>query len=313
MIREWIREREDTATARELHRRLIALARYVGDRETRDEVKAEARRSEVLIGQLLGESLIGVGLQASSDQVSEDDRKRFRLMAAYEDTVERLLAIGRTGRDDIIGEIRNEQRRATRHAQTDAESPNVDLRVGDFREVLTDLHNIDAIITDPPYEKAAIPLYPDLAKYATTALSEDGVLAVMCGQLYLPEIFQALDGELPYRWTIAVTTTGPQPMIHAAKVAQQWKPVILYGSKSLLLMRTLIWSKDTSGPNHHKWGQGVEAFTELVELITRTGAHVVDPFLGAGATALACQATGRDFTGCDIDPEAVATTRRRLA
>jgi alkyl hydroperoxide reductase subunit AhpC len=40
----------------------------------------------------------------------------------------------------------------------------VDIRVGDFRDALADLHDIDAIITDPPYPHEFIPLLADLEK-----------------------------------------------------------------------------------------------------------------------------------------------------
>lgn len=33
---------------------------------------------------------------------------------------------------------------------------------------------------------------------------------------------------------------------------------------------------------------------------------IVDPFLGSGTTAVACQQMGRDFMGCDIDPDYIA-------
>jgi hypothetical protein len=39
----------------------------------------------------------------------------------------------------------------------------------------------------------------------------------------------------------------------------------------------------------------------------------VPPFLGSGTTAVAALATGRRFTGFDLDPEAINSTQRRLA
>ena len=69
----------------------------------------------------------------------------------------------------------------------------VDIRHGDFREVLADIRNVDAIITDPPYPKEFLPLLADLAEWSDKVLAEDGVLAVLFGQTYLPDVYRLLD------------------------------------------------------------------------------------------------------------------------
>ena len=43
------------------------------------------------------------------------------------------------------------------------------------------------------------------------------------------------------------------------------------------------------------------------------GDLVVDPFLGAGTTAMAALKNGREFAGCDIDENYVAVSRARVA
>lgn len=45
---------------------------------------------------------------------------------------------------------------------------------------------------------------------------------------------------------------------------------------------------------------------------TRPGV-VLDPFMGSGTTALVARAEGRDFLGCDLNPEYVAIAEKRLA
>lgn len=45
---------------------------------------------------------------------------------------------------------------------------------------------------------------------------------------------------------------------------------------------------------------------------TRPGV-VLDPFMGSGTTALVARAEGRDFLGCDLNPEYVAICEKRLA
>lgn len=50
----------------------------------------------------------------------------------------------------------------------------------------------------------------------------------------------------------------------------------------------------------------------LIELFTYKGDLVLDPFMGAGSTALAARRTQRHFLGFDLDPEYVELARRRL-
>lgn len=54
-------------------------------------------------------------------------------------------------------------------------------------------------------------------------------------------------------------------------------------------------------------------FAELVRLHSNPGDLVVDPFLGGGTTAAACQKLRRNFIGGDIDPTYVQRVRDRLS
>jgi len=140
------------------------------------------------------------------------------------------LAIDRAER--IIRDREAEHRRieqARAEAAAQPEPTIVDIRVGDFREVLADLHDIDAVITDPPYPHEFIPLLEDLAAWADKVLKPDGVLAVLMGQTYLPEVYRLLDGHRPYRWTGCYLTPGNGYASMARRVQSNWKPLIVYG------------------------------------------------------------------------------------
>lgn len=103
--RELIRQSGDIGEARELQRRLEAFRRYLTDRESRDVVAAEARRTEVLIGQLLGPGIQGrhdTHSPAGERDIPKDDRRRFRLLAEYEQLVEELLAAGMVSRKALL-------------------------------------------------------------------------------------------------------------------------------------------------------------------------------------------------------------------
>ncbi len=57
----------------------------------------------------------------------------------------------------------------------------------------------------------------------------------------------------------------------------------------------------------------VELPLRLIELYTYRGDLVLDPFMGAGSTAVAAVRTGRHFVGFDTDPEYVSVAEQRIA
>lgn len=224
------------------------------------------------------------------------------------------IAIDRAER--IIRDREAEQRRVE-EARAEAESAHVvasvDIRHGDFRDVLTDLTDVDAIITDPPYPHEFIPLLSDLATWADKVLAEDGVLAVLMGQTYLPEVYRLLDTGRPYRWTACYLTPGAGYASMKARVQSNWKPLLVYGGGPRFSDTFRTGGTDADAKNNHKWGQDYNAFHTIIERLTKRGQTIVDPFMGSGTTLLAGHALGRNVIGCDIDPDHVAKTRERLS
>lgn len=224
------------------------------------------------------------------------------------------LAIDRAER--IIRDREAEARRIDQARQEAAAQPAptiVDIRVGDFREALADLHDIDAIITDPPYPHEFIPLLGDLGAWADKVLAPDGILAVLMGQTYLPDVYRLLDGHRPYRWTACYLTPGNGYASMARRVQSNWKPLIVYGGGPRFADIVRSEGLDASAKSHHRWGQDYSAFHTIIERLTSRGQTVADPFMGSGTTLLAAHALGRHAVGCDLDPESVRTAQERLA
>lgn len=202
---------------------------------------------------------------------------------------------------------------ARREAEAQPQPATVDIRHGDFRQVLADLENVDAIITDPPYPAEFLPLLGDLASWADKVLAPDGVLAVLIGQTHLPEVYRLLDGGRPYRWTCAYLTSGPGYVSHPRRIQSNWKPLLIYGGGPRIADVLRSEGTDANAKTLHKWGQDYSAFHTLVERLTVRGATVADPFMGSGTTLLAAHALGRHTVGADIDPAHVATAQERLS
>lgn len=188
----------------------------------------------------------------------------------------------------------------------------VDIRHGDFRDVLADLENVDAVITDPPYPREFLPLLADLAAFADKILAPDGVLAVLIGQTYLPDVYRLLDGYRPYRWTAAYLTPGRGYVSHAAAVQSHWKPVLVYGRGRRFDDTFTATGQDAAAKDRHHWGQDYAAFASMIDRLTEPGHVIVDPFMGSGTTLKAAADLGRHAIGCDVDAAHVETARRWL-
>lgn len=104
-IREWCRSNQDVHTAEEVCRRLAALQRYVNDRESRQQLAAEQRRTEILIGELLEPELGGRGNRSSAGTVLRARRSEFRRLAEHALEVEGLIAEGVTSRPKLLALI----------------------------------------------------------------------------------------------------------------------------------------------------------------------------------------------------------------
>jgi site-specific DNA-methyltransferase (adenine-specific) len=185
------------------------------------------------------------------------------------------------------------------------------LRVCSCAELFASGIKPDAVITDPPYPQAFLPVFSELAEGCKAA----GVplVAVMSGQSYLPEVMRRLCEHLRYRWTLAYMTPGGQAVQQwQAKVNTAWKPVLLFGDAVEWFGDVAISKPNDNDKRFHGWGQSESGMADLVERLTKPGHLICDPFLGGGTTAVVSLALGRRFVGCDIDAAHVEQARTRV-
>ena len=180
--------------------------------------------------------------------------------------------------------------------------------------------SVDAVITDPPYAKASLPVHADLAAFAASALAPGGVLVVMTGTLYLPQVLNTLceHPALVYRWTAAWTSEGNTAKSFCSRVWQTWKPLLVLHKKPREAAKE-VWFIDRidnrkmhDQGRHHKWGQQLPGFQQIVNRFAWPGQTICDPFLGGGTTALAALERGCAFIGCDTDASCIETTEKRI-
>lgn len=184
--------------------------------------------------------------------------------------------------------------------------------------MLADLEpgSVDAVITDPPYPREYLPLYSDLAEHAAKWLRPGGLLAVMSGQSYLPEVHARLSEHLAYLWEIAYETPGnQQAQVFQRHVITCWKPVLIYRNGAGPLpewFRDVVTSDGRARRLHH-WEQSEAGMASLVERLTVPGELIVDPFAASGTTGAVALALGRRFTGCEISQVDYQIAVARLA
>lgn len=195
------------------------------------------------------------------------------------------------------------------------------LFVADIRNGLPEIedNSIDVIITDPPYPKEFLYVWGELGKVGHRVLKEGGSLIAMSGQYYLLDVLNAIAPHLTYHWLISYLMPQAPPRMWPKKVMNRQKSIVWFTKgKYVGDWRTdciyVAWNNtgQAKEKTFHKWQQSLDATTLLVNKFTSKGDSILDPFLGSGTTALACLQLGRDFVGCDIDPECIAITQKRV-
>ena len=70
--------------------------------------------------------------------------------------------------------------------------------------------------------------------------------------------------------------------------------------------------KDSSGKNFHDTEKPIELMKILIENSTKENEIVLDPFVGIGATPMACKEINRRFVGAELDENYFNITGERL-
>lgn len=200
---------------------------------------------------------------------------------------------------------------------------DVEIFVGDVRTGLPQIkdESVDLMLLDPPYDrKSTEELYKHIANVAGRVLVDGGSLAVMSGGTHLDIAMRELstDDRLKFNWDIAYITPRGIPLIHSRKVATAVKHILWFikGTYKGTIVYDLIEAPpDPKGTDktHHHWGQSVEGIKEVLRRLSKDGDTILDAMTGGGSTVVAAlELGGRKVIACDIDEEAVKTTKQRV-
>lgn len=224
---------------------------------------------------------------------------------------------GTTTPKQAVREIKKaEKQKAREEAVKEVEIPSRIL-IGDFRQQASQLkdNSLDLIFTDPPYDRASVGLYEDLAKFAADKLIDGGSVLAYGGQYLLPEILAGMAKHLRLWWVCSVVHGGPLARMREYGIIVGWKPIVWFVKGTRADKETWVtdlYADGTKEKKFHDWQQDESEAGYFIELLCQKDGIVCDPFLGSGTTAAAAKALNRRWIGIDIDAVAAKTAAKRL-
>ena len=270
--------------------------------------------------------------------ITKNQSSRWQLIASIpEQDFERRVESFKTSEKELTsneilslaGYLRRERDREERRQQASEAAANVpqDDRIrifhGDFREVLTEeivpTDSVSLLLTDPMYGREHLPLWADLAGFASRVLKPGNLLVSYTGQTYLPEVIQALGEHLTYVWVAGVRYSYPNN-IFPLRIKNTLKLLLLFSKGAYDPGPTQFWLHDLLDGDAYpeakinsELQQGQQEAQYLIETLTNPGELVVDPFVGTGTVAIAAKRTKRRFIGAEILKERYDIATARLA
>ncbi len=175
--------------------------------------------------------------------------------------------------------------------------------------------SVDLILTDPPYSKEFLHLWGRLGEVAARVLKPDRYLVTYTGQLYLPEVIQALQKHLSYCWMVVLHHTGQKQLVHARNAICTYKPILVFRKgKPGKFDNTIVdsISNDYREKDFHEWGQGESAVGYLMKTFSTPNDLVLDPFVGGGTTLAVAKALKRKCIGIEKDQRYMDVIKSRL-
>ena len=206
-------------------------------------------------------------------------------------------------------------------------------------------NSIDLIITDPPYKITSRGSSGTMGGYWTSDIAKSGKIFknnnISCKE-YLPEFYRILkDNTHCY---VMCNNTNLQEMINVGiesgfsfvkcliwekgnKICGRYymncfeyiilfrkggdRPINQCGTPDILKM-PIKKLKDDNGKNLHDTEKPVELMKILIENSSNEKDVVLDPFVGIGATGVACKELNRKFIGIEIDEKYFKIAEERI-
>jgi len=197
------------------------------------------------------------------------------------------------------------------------ENDAIQIDTGDFADTLSGESDVyDHIITDPPYDKAALKEWEKLSKTASDVLVDGGLLIAYSGTYHLDDVFDALNKHLEYYWQCIVVHADTGSRVWPRNIRTNYKPILVFAKPPVEklegLAHDVIEGKGRE-KDDHEWQQALDESERLIDRLTEPNDLILDPMCGSGTTGVAAVKKQRRVHLIDRDPDAVDSARRRCA
>jgi site-specific DNA-methyltransferase (adenine-specific) len=196
----------------------------------------------------------------------------------------------------------------------------ITLHLGDCREILPRISPADVslLLTDPPYGMDYKPLRgADGSKRWTEGIQGDSAAfdpahlltfprLVLFGANWYADRLPASGGWLVWD----KTPKGIKEGFAASHAELAWTNLC-----SSVRKFSLQWGGEARNgePHYHPTQKPVGLMRWILEMFTKPGDLILDPYMGSGPVAVACRETGRRYIGCEINERFAETAAKRLA
>lgn len=218
---------------------------------------------------------------------------------------------------EIKERLQREARAEKREAASNGSPLDTRIIIGDFREHADKIPDgaLSLIFTDPPYDREASRMLPELAHFSAAKLADGGSLICYVGQTQIPAAIDALRTHLRYWWTIACIHAGRSTVMREYGINAGWKAVLWFvkgtrDDNSVMVSDVMSGGEEKS---HHDWQQAQSEAEYWIEKLCPDKGIVCDPFLGSGTTAAAAQKLNRKWIAFERDDKTAAIASARLA
>lgn len=249
--------------------------------------------------------------------VSARNVQRAKAVKRADPELFRDIKVGKIVTGKAYKKIKEEEKRRQRQ-EFIADSKSIsEVIVGDFRQLgdRIETNSIDLIFTDPPYNVDSLGLYEDLAAFANQMLRPGGLCLAYCGNVVIPQVYEAMGKSLQYMWTFAIRHTGGEARFRKFHIRNAWKPIICFYKPPLDVWWE--WFSDfTSGGKEksgHEWQQAEAEAAYYIKFLCPSGGIVLDPLCGTGTTLKAAKNLGLRYIGYEINPTTAAYASKRLS